>query len=694
MMAAKKFGSIALFTLLLTLQAPIRGMTFPMMGTRGDSERLSRQISRTPGQELEPAQIQRLAEQAAKTMVQAEQALEQGRYDPAIALFQQAQQLFQQLPSEVFNEQVRDCREGIAKAYLLKGESQTALSLLEPLLMERQRADEVTVRFIGLLALTYYEVGNYARAEQLSRQLVNHWETLRSQGDSDDQSRITLADQLGYIYRLLQKSLVAQSKTDAALEVAELTRARALVAILSQRQQQPTPLPTLEQLRQIARSQNSTLVMYSIVGREMRVLNIEPRDETDIYIWVITPGGAITFRPVSLQKAGIQSLRELVLATREQGIGVRGRGLGVVATDNSRDPARGTNPARHHASLQKLHQLLIAPIADLLPKDVTAHLTLIPESSLLLVPFAALPNEAGHYLIERHTLRVSPSIQLLELTRQQQQRRDQSRLVFAPETALIVGNPVMPSLPTQANQPPQPLDSLPEAEREARAIASLLKTQPLLGQQATKQAVVQRLPQASLIHLATHGLLDLDANLNEFGELTIQPTTTARASGVFIGPGVILGPNVTIGGVPASVSAAREGVNRIEIPGTLALAPTAGDNGFLSAKEILTMTLRAQLAVLSACDTGRGRITGDGAVGLARAFIGAGVPSVVVSLWAVPDAPTAALMTEFYRNLQQTPDKAQALRQAMLTTRQQYPAPRDWAAFTLIGEARSSLFVY
>ena len=91
--------------------------------------------------------------------------------------------------------------------------------------------------------------------------------------------------------------------------------------------------------------------------------------------------------------------------------------------------------------------------------------------------------------------------------------------------------------------------------------------------------------------------------------------------------------------------------------------------------------------VLSACDTGRGKITGDGVVGLSRSFISAGVPSVLVSLWSVPDAPTASLMTEFYQNLSKNPDKATALRQAMLTTMKQHPAPKDWAAFTLIGEA-------
>jgi CHAT domain-containing protein len=74
-------------------------------------------------------------------------------------------------------------------------------------------------------------------------------------------------------------------------------------------------------------------------------------------------------------------------------------------------------------------------------------------------------------------------------------------------------------------------------------------------------------------------------------------------------------------------------------------------------------------------------------LGLSRSLISAGVPSIVVSLWSVPNSPTADLMTTFYRNLDTNPNKAQALRQAMLTTMKTHPNPIDWAAFTLIGES-------
>jgi len=119
----------------------------------------------------------------------------------------------------------------------------------------------------------------------------------------------------------------------------------------------------------------------------------------------------------------------------------------------------------------------------------------------------------------------------------------------------------------------------------------------------------------------------------------------------------------------------------------IALTPSDKDDGFLTAAEILDLQLTAELVVLSACDTGRGRITGDGVVGLSRSLISAGVPSVIVSLWQVPDAPTASLMTQFYQSLSANPDKAQALRSAMLAMMKQHPEPKNWAAFTLIGEA-------
>ncbi|MEG4940436.1 CHAT domain-containing protein [Microcoleus sp. F4-D5] len=90
--------------------------------------------------------------------------------------------------------------------------------------------------------------------------------------------------------------------------------------------------------------------------------------------------------------------------------------------------------------------------------------------------------------------------------------------------------------------------------------------------------------------------------------------------------------------------------------------------------------------MLSACNTGRGIITGDGVIGLSASVMTAGVTSVVLSLWSVPDVPTCLLMMEFDRQMQANPDKAQALGQAMLTVAKEYLNRINRAAFTLRGK--------
>jgi len=325
---------------------------------------------------------------------------------------------------------------------------------------------------------------------------------------------------------------------------------------------------------------------------------------------------------------GSSPLRELVTETLESlGIGEDRNGIFEVSVTN---PI--TDPEHQTKYLKQLHQLLIQPIADLLPADPNERVIFIPHQDLFRVPFPALMDSDGKYLVEKHTILTAPSIQVLELTRKQRQNGSRSG-----QGALVVGNP---------SPMPAGFRPLKGAEKEAQDVAQLLSTQPLIGSQATKLAVLQQLPNARIIHLATHGT---------FNEQ--QPL---------------------LGGV--------------------ALAQTGKDtqsDGLLTAEEIFNLnsegklTLNAELLVLSACNTGRGRITGDGVIGLSRSFIAAGVPSVIVSLWSVPDAPTASLMSEFYTNLYQKKlDKAQALRQAMLKMMEKHrDNPRAWAAFTLIGEA-------
>jgi CHAT domain-containing protein len=478
------------------------------------------------------------------------------------------------------------------------------------------------------LGASFLKAGNLTESEKMLFDGIKVWESMRQMLGSNDANKVSIFEGQANTYRTLQQVRVAQNNPNGALEIAERGRARAFVDLLTERLSSGSTNPVIatspngEQIRQIAKAQNATLVQYSIVYDEFQIQGKQVGRESALYIWVIQPTGEIAFREVDLKPLWQKhkaSLADLIIGNQEF-LDVR-----------SRSSLGSTQP---QPNLPTLHQLLIDPIETLLPKDPNAHVIFIPQDSLFQVPFPALQDANGTYLIQKHTILTAPSIQVLDLTRQQRQKLAQQPANNR-GNALVLGNPTMPTVSLSPGEPKRQLSPLPGAEAEARSIAPLLNTQAITGAQGTKAAIVQKMPQASMIHLATHGLLD----------------------------------------------------NLHGLASAIALAPSGNDNGLLTAEEIFDMKLQASLVVLSACNTGEGRITGDGVIGLSRALISAGVPSVIVSLWAVPDAPTSELMKEFYQNLQKNPNKAQALRQAMLTTMKTHPQPRDWAAFTLIGEA-------
>jgi len=130
---------------------------------------------------------------------------------------------------------------------------------------------------------------------------------------------------------------------------------------------------------------------------------------------------------------------------------------------------------------------------------------------------------------------------------------------------------------------------------------------------------------------------------------------------------------------------ATHGVFRADNPMASALRL---DDGWLAAHEVLGMRLKARLAVLSACETGRARIApGEEILGLARGFLGAGVRALVVSLWRVPDAATARMMERLYDGLASGLAVDEALREAQSAARERGDHPASWAAFVPLGPA-------
>jgi CHAT domain-containing protein len=501
----------------------------------------------------------------------------------------------------------------------------------------------------------------FPESESALRQAMDVFESLRA--ELPDNQLISLADTQARTYANLERALVAQDKTAEALAISERGRARAFVLQLANRLNSSTEAslaeaPTVAEIQQIARDTNTTLVTYSLIFDQA------------LYIWVIPPTGDISFRSVAFDGSDGPTVNPIASLDRPIYRSAPDSELTALVNGSRSIGVEATNPATNRQSLQSLHTTLIDPIADLLPSDPNDQVAFIPQGNLFLVPFAALQYADGTYLIEKHTILIAPSIQVFGLAHEGFVRAN-GHSPLQTDNALIVGNPTMPTvwLPNLTGEFAQTtLAPLSGAQLEAETIGELFQIPVLTGDQASEARIKQLLPEASLIHLATHGLL-------EYG----NPET----SGV------------------------------LDVPGAVALAPGNGEDGLLTSAEILEMDLQAELAILSACDTGRGRITGDGVVGLSRALITAGVPSVMVSLWAVNDDSTSLLMQRFYELLASGElTKAQALRQAQLSllydedteTRLEairagapprllngtdlngYQQPYHWAPFVLMGD--------
>ncbi len=406
-----------------------------------------------------------------------------------------------------------------------------------------------------------FSAGKLAEAENQLRLAIKLLDSLRL--DLSDTYQVSIFDIQLQTYNLLQQVQIAANKPEAALESSEQGRARAFAELLARNQElgvrgqgsgvrgqgsgvrderistlPPTTYhlpPTLKPIqiagiKQIARQQKATLVEYAIVpDDDFKFRGKQRAKEAGLFIWVVFPSGQVAFRQVDLRSLWQKgaTLTEIVRVSRclvpgddcgtvaqaIRGIGVVGTVNGSVNTSSSRDGIR------KQPGLRKLHNLLIEPIANLLPTDPNAPIIFIPQESLFLAPFAALQDSSGRYLIEKHSILTAPSIQVLELTRQQRIMGDgrwamgDGREVSLPP-ALVVGNPTMPTVALEPGEPPRTLSPLPGAEQEAIQVANLLKTKALTGDRATKVTVEQQMLNARIIHLATHGLLEYGSQGN------------------------------------------------------------------------------------------------------------------------------------------------------------------------------------
>lgn len=282
---------------------------------------------------------------------------------------------------------------------------------------------------------------------------------------------------------------------------------------------------------------------------------------------------------------------------------------------------------------RSLYRLLFGEIeaAGLLGSTGLKRLVLVADTSLLHVPFAALVTADGRRLVDRFSL--ASAISLGSLTWPVERRT-------AIVSVLCIADPIGTGDPAVSRSGGM-FSALAGARSEGVAIKALVpNTTLLIGPQAREDRIKREMPNYTVLHFATHGVLD-----------TKNPMRSA----------LILAP---------------------ESPGSL-------EDGILDAREISGMHLAARLAVLSACNTTGGQVRGgDGLIGLTWALRAAGCPAIVATHWAINDAATTVLMRAYYGALATGKRKDEALRAAMLAVRSDKSrrSPYYWAAFQLIGD--------
>lgn len=306
---------------------------------------------------------------------------------------------------------------------------------------------------------------------------------------------------------------------------------------------------------------------------------------------------------------------------------------------------------------KRLFGALLEPIPE---AKTAATLIIAPDGSLNLLPFEALRDNRGEYLLKSRVISYVPSGTILDVLRRASKNEN------AASPFLGVGDVVYENQGGAGRRIPAPdtvrgrvlrgvadfsgmrLQDLPQTREEVKEIGKIVGPDAviLLGKDATETAFKKEpLDQFRVLHLAVHGLAD-----------TQYPERSA----------LVLGTD-----------------------------PKSGDDGLLQVREIIRLRLNAELTTLSACDTGVGKLQGqEGVSSLVEAFLAAGSKSVVASLWSADDTFASALMDRFYLRLGRGEGTGSALRDAKLDLLAKYGeqvSPFYWAAFVAVGETSAPI---
>ena len=506
----------------------------------------------------------------------------------------------------------------LGKTHRMMGEFTTAIEYFKRSLEVSKELDDSRGKATSssLLGECFKSLGQVSEAIRYFKLSVTFFNKMRDSLQIRDEWKISFRDQYQVTYVTLWRLILAEGKVTEALFSAEQGRAQALKDLIELNY-------AFERISNVASGTDN--------GTVDELLSYLPPStiftafgENELIFWVCQRGEKVELRKIQIYSRDKgSSFLQALLSVAQQEIGTRNvlkcedRSLELASDKRlvAKRPPQDERQAQHldltKDALSTLYDIIIEPIQDLL---LDSELIFIPEGPLCLAPFAAFKGPDSKYLCESFKIRVAPSLTSLKMI-------SECPLDYHHMTgALLVGDPLTE------------LSPLPCARKEVEMIGSMLGSTPLIGGQATKDAVLRQLSSVALVHIAAHGNM-------ETGEIALSSTEDVRKD-------------------------------------------------ILTMKEVLSVQMRARLVVLSCCHSARGQIKAEGVVGIARAFLGAGARSVLVSLWAIDDEATLEFMKIFYQHLVKGISASESLNQTMNCMREseEFNEVKYWSPFVLLGD--------
>ena len=541
----------------------------------------------------------------------------------------------------------------LGNAYLSLGEYQKAIEYYEKALeISTAIGDQSGIASDnGNLGIAYFYSGEQKAARSHLEEAIRRFDEIFF-SFVPDQNKLSFTPQYFYTHRFLMSCFLTLERAMSALLVIDRGKAKELhFCIKFEKNQNRADMElndfALATWNRIKAGQEEIEIkefkqILQVAKNDMSILVFAFDHEGFLNIFVLSKD--FVFRKVDAAREAIASLIVELLRMVNVNVGRNSSFQENVSVGNAcnqvnypfgisarRPPSKPAvkksskyNSRRVQAILEKLFQLVINPVRNLLKGN---KLIVVPDNQLFFAPFSSFIDENGRFLCSKYSIQITPSLHTLKAS---MQREHELTIGFA----LFVGNPIVGAISLNG----EVFEPLPSAAEEVKYLADLFQAKPLLEREAKKQAVLQLLSEASIIHIAAHGE-------PKRGEIILAPNTSHDQS-------------------PESF--------------------------LLRQEDITNILVKARLVVLCCCFTGQGEVSSEGVVGIARSFLAAGARSVLATLWPVNDAATVEIMKKFYDELCKETPVCEALRRAKNFFNEHdnknYQSIKVWAPFTIYGE--------